>query len=900
MVASRRTDNLPVPLTTFVGRLREVGEIGASLEQARLVTLTGAGGAGKSRLALEVATQRTARHHDGVWLVELAGLSDPVLVAHTVAGVLDVPEHRGRAQTVALTERLRGSDMLICLDNCERLLDPVAQLVQDLLAGCRGLRVLITSRERLGLTGEKLWPVAGLSAPPNGAEEAGTAQGFDAVRLFLDRATSADPGFRLSVENAPVVADICRRLDGLPLAIELAAARVNSLGVERISRRLDNRFGLLAAESRAALPHHRTLRGVVEWSYRMLSAPERELFDRLAVFTGSFGAESAEAVAGGPDGPGDIAELLPRLIDKSLVTVVPGRGARRYQLLETLRAYGLERLGDADGTDPLRARHAAHYLDLAEQAWEGYRGPDQPDWLNRLETEHINLRAALDWQLAGHDIEGAVRLAGALAPFWDLRGRYAEGHVWLDRALSVDASPTPVSAEGRVRALNGLATLAVIEGDLPRATRACTEAVELSRRAGDLRGLAYALQYLGFAAVCAEDLDRAVGLLEESLAVARESADPWLLGWSYQFLTAAQLARNDFERARSLAEAAYTTLQETGEPESLAWAALTHAMATWALGGSEDIGVRVTQALQHFWGLKAEWGLSEVFCLVGQIAAGQGNWERGAGLLGASESLRDSVGVAVLPFIRKSMATVAVEGHATLGARRFDEARERGCGWSINAAALAVTEELGLPPLPPYDGEQIVRAVDLANVGEPSPDSAALRREGEYWVITHGGHVFHLKDTLGLAYLSRLLHDPDQELLALNLACAAPAAIAGDAGPVLDAQAKSEYRNRLRELGDDLEEAEAWSDTGRAERTRDEISALTEQLAGAVGLGGRDRRAASATERARLNVTKALKSAIRRIAREDPVLGRHLDRSVRTGTYCCYAPDPATRITWRF
>ncbi|WP_406485715.1 ATP-binding protein [Streptomyces phaeochromogenes] len=887
-----------MPLTTFVGRLREVGEIGASLEQARLVTLTGAGGAGKSRLALEVATQRTARHQDGVWLVELAGLSDPVLVAHTVAGVLDVPEHRGRAQTVALTERLRGSDMLICLDNCEHLLDPVAQLVQDLLAGCRGLRVLITSRERLGLAGETLWPVAGLSAPPDGVEEAGTAQGFDAMRLFVDRAIAADPGFRLTVENAPVVADICRRLDGLPLAIELAAARVNSLGVERISRRLDNRFGLLAAESRAALPHHRTLRGVVEWSYRMLSAPERELFDRLAVFAGSFGTESAEAVAGGPDGPGDIAELLPRLIDKSLVTVVPGRGARRYQLLETLRAYGLERLGEAEGADPLRARHAAYYLDLAEQAWEGYRGPDQPDWLNRLAAEHTNLRAALDWQLAGHDIEGAVRLAGALAPFWDLRGHYAEGHVWLDRALSADAAPT--SAEGRVRALNGLATLAVIEGDLPRATRACTEAVELSRRAGDLRGLAYALQYLGFAAVCADDLDRAVDLLEESLTVARESADLWLLGWSYQFLTAAQLARNDFERAHALAEAAYTTLQETGEPESLAWAALTHAMATWALGGSENTHGRVAQALQRFWGLKAGWGLSEVFCLVGQIAAGQGHWERGAGLLGASESLRDSVGVALVPFVREFMATVAVEGRAVLGTGPFDAAWERGRQWSFDAAALAVTEELGLPTLPPYDGEQTARAMDLANVADAEPDCAALRREGEYWVITHGGHVFHLKDTLGLAYLSRLLHDPDREFLALDLAGATPEAVAGDAGPLLDAQAKSEYRNRLRELGGDLEEAEAWSDTARAERARAEIGALTEQLAGAVGLGGRDRRAASATERARLNVTKALKSAIRRIAREDPVLGRHLDRSVRTGTYCCYAPDPATRITWRF
>ncbi|MDQ1048804.1 hypothetical protein [Streptomyces sp. V4I2] len=894
MAAFRRTDNLPAPLTTFVGRRQELGEIGASLEQARLVTLTGAGGAGKSRLALEVAARRTEHHQDGVWLVELAGLADPVLVAHTVAGVLDVPEQGGRAQSAVLTERLRDCDMLIFLDSCEHLLDPVAQLVQDLLAGCRGLRVLITSRERLGVTGETLWPVAGLSAPPDGVGEAGTAQGFDAVRLFLDRATAADPGFRLTASNAAAVADICRRLDGLPLAIELAAARVNSLGVEQISRRLDNRFGLLAVESRDALPHHRTLRGVVEWSYRMLSTPERELFDRLAVFAGSFGEESAEAVAGGPDGPGDIADLLPRLVDKSLVTVVPGHGAPRYRLLETLRAYGLERLGDGEGAEPLRARHAAHFLDLAEQAWDRYRGPDQPDCLDRLEAEHSNLRAALDRLLTTRDFEGAVRLAGALAPFWDLRGHYAEGHVWLDRALSADAVTSP---EGRVRALNGLATLAVIQGDLPRATSACAEAVELSRRVGDLRGLAYALQYLGFAAVCADELDRAVERLEQSLVVARESADLWLVGWSYQFLTTAQLARHDYEPARMLAEAAYTALRQTGEPESLAWACLTHAMATWTMGGGEGTDAKVAEALRRFWGLKARWGLAEVFCLTGQIAVGRGNRERGAALLGAAEALREAAGVALLPFLAEFVSAAAAKGRAVLGARSFDAAWECGRAWSMDTAARAVAEELRLPAPRPYDDEQAVEAAESA---EPPAEAATLGKEGEYWAVTHGGHVFHLKDTLGVGYLSRLLREPDRELLALDLAGADPEAVLGDAGPVLDAQAKAQYRHRLGELADDLEEAERWSDAGRAERARCEIDALTEQLAAAVGLGGRDRRAASATERARLNVTKALKSAIRRITREDPVLGRHLERSVRTGTYCCYAPDPATRIAWRF
>ena len=257
--------------------------------------------------------------------------------------------------------------------------------------------------------------------------------------------------------------------------------------------------------------------------------------------------------------------------------------------------------------------------------------------------------------------------------------------------------------------------------------------------------------------------------------------------------------------------------------------------------------------------------------------------------------------MALVPFVREFMASVAVEGRAALGTCPFDAAWERGRQWSLDAAALAVTEELGLPPLPPYDGEQTIRAVDLANMAEPLSDGAALHREGEYWVITHGGHVFHLRDALGLAYLSRLLRDPDREFLALGPHRRRPRSVWRATRGRSSTHRPS--RSTATGCGNSAtisKRPRLWSDTGRAERARAEIGALTEQLAGAVGLGGRDRRAASATERARLNVTKALKSAIRRIAREDPVLGQHLDRSVRTGTYCCYAPDPATRITWRF
>ncbi|MFD7662741.1 ATP-binding protein [Streptomyces sp. NPDC059788] len=907
MVSAGGPEDFPAPLTTFVGRRREAAGVCARLEHNRLVTLTGAGGAGKSRLAIEVATSLASRYRDGARFVDLAGLGDPQLLAHAVAAGLDVQEQAGRSLPDVLAERLRDAAMLLVLDCCEHLVEAVAQLVLPLLSACRSLRVLATSRERLGIPGEALWLVTGLATPP--AHVGGTEiLEYDAVRLFADRAAAVEPGFAVTAANAAAVADICRKLDGLPLAVELAAARANALDPAQLSRWLDDRFRFLAWETRAPLRRHRTLDSVVESSYALLSDPEQILFERLSVFAGAFTLDAAEAVAADESGTADLGGLVLRLVDKSLVTVVPQQSPARYRLLGTLRAYGLARLRQRGGLASPSTQHAAYFQDLAEQAWERFRGPRQAVWLDRLKAEHDDLRAALEWLMTSHDVDGAVRLAGALASFWDLQGHYAEGRVWLERALDADHA---AAAKGRVRALNGLGLLAVIQGDLERAWLSCSEAERLSRRDGDLPGLVCALQYLGFGALLLGNADAAAETLGESLAAALKTDEPWLMGWSYLFLAMVEVTRSDFAQAEHHGRTAFRLLCEAGEPKSIAWAELTLATASWGLGDVHEARCRTGEALRLFRKLDAAWGLAEVFQITAMLAVSQHHYEQSAALFGASDTARKKSGAALLSFYKGWRAAGIAKARTALGDRRFEAARDRGRQWSLDAAELATATELGTdPPLPPPvapepSGNRKARTV--------APQQASLHKQGDYWALAHEGHVVHLKHTVGLGYLARLLAEPDREFLARELAAAdrgpargvPPAARepaypgAGDAGPALDARAKAAYRRRLRELAEELDEAERFHDTGRAEQARVELDAVTEQLAGAVGLGGRDRRAASDSERARLSVTKALKAAVKRISAHAPVLGLHLERSVRTGAYCSYAPDPATRIVWQ-
>jgi predicted ATPase/class 3 adenylate cyclase len=452
--------NLPRQLTSFIGRDGEMAEIKQLLSKTALLTLTGAGGCGKTRLALQVAADVLEEFEEGVWLVELAALADSTLVPQTVAAALGVREEPGRPLTETLIDYLRPRQVLLLLDNCEHLLSASAQLADTSLRACPRLRVLVTSREGLGIAGETTYRVPSLSLPDlQHLPPVAALSQFEATRLFVDRAAAAVPSFTLNEQNAPSVAEVCYRLDGIPLAIELAAARVKALPVEQITRRLDDRFRLLTGGSRAALPRQQTLRATIDWSYDLLSEAERMLLRRLSVFAGGWTLEAAEAVGAG-EGINDdeVQELLTTLVEKSLVLYEEQRGEARYRLLETVRQYSRERLLESGEMQVVCSRHASFYLNFAEQAEPELRRSDQVGWLNRLDVEHDNLRAALEWSLLG-DNQGEVglRLAGALWWFWLVRSHFTEGRNWLDAAVSraVDA-PAP----DQVKVLNGAAYLA--------------------------------------------------------------------------------------------------------------------------------------------------------------------------------------------------------------------------------------------------------------------------------------------------------------------------------------------------------------------------------------------------------------------------------------------------------
>ena len=521
--------NLPVQLTALVGRERELAELRRLLGGTRLLTLTGTGGCGKTRLALQAAAEALGDYPDGVWLAELAALSDPAVVPQTAAAALGVPERPGQAMLGTLVHALRAKRLLLVLDNCEHLIVASAELIDALLRGCPGVRVLATSREALGITGEVAWRVPSLPVPP--PEPPPTVDDltrYDAVRLFVDRAGAALPSFALTAQNASAVAGVCHRLDGIPLALELAAARVRGLSAEQIGARLDQRFRLLTGGSRTALPRQQTLAAAVGWSYDLLDPPERALLDRLAVFAGGFALEAAEAVCAG-DGLAaeDVLELLLRLVDKSLVQAEEdAAGADRYRLLETIRQYARERLAASGLADAVYARHAAYYLALAEQSSAPGWDPEVVHRYAQLEREADNLRAALRWSAESGETEPALRVCGALGLFWYSREFPGAWRAYLEELVA--APGVDPRAPVRGRALTAVAELANRRGDYHSARRSGEEAVSILRAAGDGPGEVQARLTLSHALVNLGEHGRAQGEAEEGLQVALATgADFW-------------------------------------------------------------------------------------------------------------------------------------------------------------------------------------------------------------------------------------------------------------------------------------------------------------------------------------------------------------------------------------
>lgn len=560
--------NLPIQPTSFVGREKQILELKGMLELTHLLTLTGSGGCGKTRLSLQLAEAVLERFTDGVWLVELASLADPSLVPQAIADVLDIREAPGEPVTTTLATALKDKSLLLVLDNCEHVLEVTARLADTILHSCPNVRLLVSSREALGIAGEGAYRVPSLSLPDRKQPQGSVSvSGYESVRLFVARAIAVKSDFVVTDSNAPLLASICYRLDGIPLAIELAAARTRSLSVEEINSKLDNRFHLLTGGGRTALPRHKTLLSMIQWSYDLLNSREKSLLCRLSVFAGGWTLEAVEAVGiGGDVEDWEVLDLLTSLVDKSLVVPEVGEERSRYRLLETIRQYARDRLVDSGAGETVRELHQAFYLAIAEEAEPKLTGPKQTVWLDRLEQEHDNLRAALTWG----NREIALRIAGALWRFWDIRGYFSEGLKWLTDVLeNTDATARTLA---RAKALFGAGVLNSSRGDFTAAQTLCKECLEIYQELGDLMGVAASLNILGTIASDQGDYAAARRLHEDSLAKQRELGNQQGIAASLNNLGNIARHQGDYTSARKLQEQCLAIQRELGNRQGIAYA----------------------------------------------------------------------------------------------------------------------------------------------------------------------------------------------------------------------------------------------------------------------------------------------------------------------------------------
>ena len=675
-------NNLPQQATTFVGRDRELAELRRLQAGTRLLTLTGSGGCGKTRLSLQLAADSLEQFPDGAWLVEFASLADPGLVPQTVATELGLKEVPGEPISLTLAEHLKDKRLLLLLDNCEHLLDGCAQLANALLRKCAQVSIIASSREALGMGGEQSFRVPSLSIPDvDPAHTPDSVALFDAVQLFIDRAQLARPDFEINQQNAATLASICYRLDGIPLAIELAAARVRSMALEEINQRLDQRFSLLTGGPRTALPRQQTLRSLIDWSYDLLNATEQALFCRLALFSGGWTLEAAEQVCGGDSV--DIVEatlvldLLTSLTDKSLVLAEERSGTTRYRLLETVRQYARDRLLDSGAAGTWRDRHLAYFLAVAKAAEPHLTGADQKAWLDRLETEHDNFRSALTWSsAAGSDSASGLALAGALFQFWNVRGFFGEGYGVLSGLLARE--PTAQAAETRAKAVHAAGVMAWRQGDYPVAWKLHEESLAIRRTLGDRNGIAASLNSLGALAYDENDYPAARAMYEESLAIRRELGDRWGIAVSLNNLGNVASDQNDYATARASYEASLAMMRELGDQRGIA-----NALNNLGRLASRQRDYAAARALhEESLSIRRElgdrWGIASSLNNLGNVAYAQGDYVAARTLdqqsLVVQHALGDRRGIA---YTMESLAAVAYCLACPAAAARIWGAAER-------------------------------------------------------------------------------------------------------------------------------------------------------------------------------------------------------------------------------
>jgi len=720
-------NNLPLQPTTFIGRDKELAELKSLFTTARLLTLTGSGGCGKTRLGLQLAADSLERFPDGAWLVELAPLSDPGLVPRTAATVLGLEEEPGKAITTTLGEHLKDRRVLLLLDNCEHLLGACAELAAWLARQCPHLTILASSREALGIDGEQTYRVPSLSLPdPKETHTPASIASFEAVQLFVDRCLKVDTDFRVTRDNTATLVSICQRLDGIPLALELAAARVRSLSVDEINRRLDHRFRLLTGGSRTALPRQQTLRSLIDWSYDLLQDPEKLLLRRLSIFAGGWTLDAAERICvGGEVEDGAVLDLLTSLIDKSLVAAEQGDARFRYRLLETVRQYARERLLESGGAEAIRDRHRDYFVALAEEADSRLLGGEQGAALRQFEEEHGNLRLALEWSDAEAPAREDLRLCGAMHRFWFTRGYVAEGREWCGRILAKGAPAVSTLEYARVvnaagslawhqtdfvaarplleqslmlsralddrlglaRVTNNLGSLAFEQGDYPAAQALYEESLVYWRELGDRRGAAGLVGNLALVAWERGDLATARKLSQESLALAREVEDQGRVADALSILGNVTCDEGDLAAARALNQESLAIGRELDDRDCIATALYSLGVVAFLRGDFGYARSLYEEGLTIRRELGDRLGLARVLEGAAALAAARGDSLDAARTWGAAERLREELGSPLSPNERPRYEQRAAAARASVRADgAFDRAWQKGREMSLNEA----------------------------------------------------------------------------------------------------------------------------------------------------------------------------------------------------------------------
>jgi predicted ATPase len=855
--------NLPAQQTRFIGRLGELGVAGELLRAHRLLTLVGAGGSGKTRLALQIAAEATERFPDGVFWVPLASVREPQLVEQTIARSVGAERDLG--------EYLADKTTLLVLDNVEQVIGEASALLASLLAACPDVRMLVTSREPLRITAEQRFVVDPLSAD-------------DAVALFVDRARAVDPTF---VEAAAVEA-ICSRVDCLPLAVELAATWVSVLTLSALLERLEHRLPLLTRGTHDMPERHRTLRATIEWSEGLLLPAERRLFQRLAIFPSSFDLGAAEEVCSA-----DLATLS-SLVDKSLL-----QRARdgRFGLLETVRELADEGL-TADERADLAARHAAYFTAAAEAMAGAQSWPSNPETFGELDGNLAHLRTALAWTQSTRHREFSLRLGIALSRYWIDRGHRHDACDWLETAPLDDES---VSAWLRAAALEAAGLLDYfVMTDPDQAERYYMQSLTLHRELGNTQRVAFLLNRLGRIASQREDLEGAISLHRNALDLFEEAADNAGRAATLHLLAGVARDQGRHEESEGLFADAIR-LARTSFPGLVRHS--LHSLGDLALDRGDYRG-----AVAHYQASLDLTGASErrsrILCAagIGSALAGAGDYPLSARVWGSVEAEERALGFRMLADERRRYERWTAVTRGQLGDSRFLAICADAASLPIDEALSQASGHLASPSTRTRNP-----AAGTADARPLSSDDARFEREGEYWSISFATRTLRLRDSKGLRVLAHLLADPARPHAALDLERlgtpggedTARAVASSDSGELLDAEARRAYRARVAELREAIETAEARGSANEVGLLREEMAFITHELSRALGLGGRSRHAGSIAERARLNVMRAVRSAMQRIAAADAELGAHLEATVHTGTVCAYTPDPRVEIAWR-